>query len=578
MDNPIEKEILNFIKENNLSPFNKYKSELNSSYSIFKTRDAKSIHNKVLSKISSNFCFSETSNIFSFFEFTQKQDILKLRQDFHKKLPLEFNFDFLSKITIPKQNWKPKYDVIVVTQNEKTYSQLKELNCPVELLLSQHDLSSLESCDIVQVIDCEELSSILETLPQSVFLDEIEEAYLERYLEKLSGWRENLEILSSINLPLEIQGLVDNLKQLINLINNKESAKLTRDQVLQKIDEINNNIFTKIKEINISGQSVFEILSKNKLPPEFRSILDESIKNSSLPQNILNISIPITLDEQELENLIKKQNAQEFTSIAEKIKSHSLEIQSIPEKLDKLSNYILYLDFISGIKKFNKENSNFPEISNELSIYNSKNIFLENAQPISFNLNHNQRCSILTGANSGGKTTLLEHIIQLISLFQLGFPSSGKITLPIFTDIYYFAKNKGSTNKGAFETLLNQMSKIEIGANTLILADEIESVTEPGVAGNIISATVNYFTQKNCFLVIATHLGQEIQKNPPLFSRIDGIEAKGLDNNFDLIVDHNPVLGRLANSTPELIVEKLASSEKLEYYIYLHTFLKNNKR
>jgi lysophospholipid acyltransferase (LPLAT)-like uncharacterized protein len=47
----------------------------------------------------------------------------------------------------------------------------------------------------------------------------------------------------------------------------------------------------------------------------------------------------------------------------------------------------------------------------------------------------------------------------------------------LFSEIYYFAKNKGSTNKGAFETLLTQLSKIQPGKQTLILADEIESVT-----------------------------------------------------------------------------------------------------
>jgi dsDNA-specific endonuclease/ATPase MutS2 len=118
------------------------------------------------------------------------------------------------------------------------------------------------------------------------------------------------------------------------------------------------------------------------------------------------------------------------------------------------------------------------------------------------------------------------------------------------------------------------MSKISPGNKTLILADEIESVTEPGVAGNIISSTAEFFIEQNCFLVVATHLGQEVQKYLPERTRIDGIEAKGLDENFDLIVDHNPVLGRLANSTPELIVEKMAKSSQNIYFKFLNEKLK----
>ncbi len=107
-------------------------------------------------------------------------------------------------------------------------------------------------------------------------------------------------------------------------------------------------------------------------------------------------------------------------------------------------------------------------------------------------------------------------------------------------------------SKGAFETLLTQMSEIQPGEKTLILADEIEAVTEPGVAGEIIVSTAEYFIEKNCFLVIATHLGQEVKDLLPDKCRIDGIEARGLTENYELIVDHNPVLGKLANSTPEM--------------------------
>ena len=52
--------------------------------------------------------------------------------------------------------------------------------------------------------------------------------------------------------------------------------------------------------------------------------------------------------------------------------------------------------------------------------------------------------------------------------------------------------------------------------------------------------------------------------------RIDGIEAKGLDENLDLIVDRTPKFGCLARSTPELIVErlaKLAKGQKKDVYL-----------
>ena len=39
--------------------------------------------------------------------------------------------------------------------------------------------------------------------------------------------------------------------------------------------------------------------------------------------------------------------------------------------------------------------------------------------------------------------------------------------------------------------------------------------------------------------------------------RIDGIEAGGLDDDLNLIVNRTPIKNHIAKSTPELIVEKL---------------------
>ena len=51
----MKERLIQFIRENDLSPFNQYKSQLNlSNQSIFKTRDAKAVHNKVILKISQN--------------------------------------------------------------------------------------------------------------------------------------------------------------------------------------------------------------------------------------------------------------------------------------------------------------------------------------------------------------------------------------------------------------------------------------------------------------------------------------------------------------------------------------------
>jgi len=574
----MKQEILQFIRENKLSPFNPSKTSLSSPKSIYKTTDAKRIHNRTLHKISENFVFPETGNIFNFFQFTNNITEIKKRQLFFSNLQnIELENDFLESLAPPRSWWKPRYDVVVVTEDAETYNKLKQMNCPVQMLISEQDTVLLEEKDVVQVIACPEYQIALESLPQAVFYKNIDEIYLERFLEEFSGHTNNLEKIKQNPTIKTLKELVEDLYHLIQLTKDGESNSIDPDEIESKIIIANQKIEEKIKQLTLSGTSLIQILSKGDLPEELKQTINETIEELNLPRQVLEIGIPLKLDEEELNKLIQHQNANEFSELAETIKDNSDKLKEIPEKLKDLTDLILYFDFLSGISKFINKEMHFPEINHELSIQKSNNIFLDNPQPISFNLSENIQASILTGANSGGKTTLIEHVIQLITLTQLGLPQSGKNKFPMFEEIYYFAKNKGSNLKGAFETLLTQMSKIKPGNKTLILADEIEAVTEPGVAGNIIAATTDYYIKQNCYLIIATHLGHEIEKILPKKTRIDGIEATGLTENFELIVNHNPVLGKLAHSTPELIVEKMANKENKEYFTFLNEFLKGKK-
>lgn len=571
-------EIINFIRENKLSPFNKGKTTIRQNNSIYKTQDAKKVHTKTISTISKNFKFSETSNLFSLFQFTNSKEEIEKRQDFFKKIKSfgKLENQFLEKIKAPRKWWKPKYDVVIVTEDAETFNKLRKMDCPVQMIISEQDISMLESRDIVQIINCPEYQIALESLPQSVFLRSLDEAYLERHLEEFSGWIENIELLSQERSTKSLKELSKKILPLKKLTNLEEIDKLDRNEIETKVIEANQLIEEKLKEKTLTGMNLVNILSKGVLPEEIKEIINETIEEKNIQRNILEIGIPLKIDEEELEKKINEQEKTGFSKLAEEIKEYSNELKDIPKILKEILELLLFFDFISGVSQYMKENFEFPKSSENIIIEKSNNVFLENPQPISFNLKDEIKCSILTGANSGGKTTLIEHLLQLVSLHQIGLPTSGKIEMPLFEEIYYFAKNKGSNLKGAFETLLTQMSKIKPGNKTLILADEIEAVTEPGVAGNIISATAKYYIQKNCFLVIATHLGYEIQKILPENSRIDGIEATGLTEDFELIVNHNPVLGRLANSTPELIVEKMAKKEQKDYFKFLNKFLKKN--
>ncbi len=183
-----------------------------------------------------------------------------------------------------------------------------------------------------------------------------------------------------------------------------------------------------------------------------------------------------------------------------------------------------------------------------------------------------ENCAILSGANSGGKTTTIQTLAQIVTLAQSGFPvPAEEAYLPVFEELYFFYKSRGMVSAGAFETTLKQFAEIVVSDKSkLALFDEVEAITEPGSAANVIAGLIEILqSDPNTSTVICSHLAREIEEVTDVPIRIDGIEARGLDEELNLVVDRTPRFGVLARSTPELIVErlsKLAKSPKKEVY------------
>ncbi|WP_333787893.1 helix-hairpin-helix domain-containing protein [Methanomethylovorans sp.] len=169
------------------------------------------------------------------------------------------------------------------------------------------------------------------------------------------------------------------------------------------------------------------------------------------------------------------------------------------------------------------------------------------------------RIVLLSGVNSGGKTSLLELLAQCIILTHMGFPVPAvDMEIGLTGGFYYFAKSKGTLDAGAFETTLIDFSVVADGSGKIVLVDELESITEPGASARIISGILEMLAENEKSLaVFVSHLSGLIMENTQSDVRVDGIEASGLDCDLNLIVDRTPRYNYVARSTPELIVERL---------------------
>ncbi len=183
----------------------------------------------------------------------------------------------------------------------------------------------------------------------------------------------------------------------------------------------------------------------------------------------------------------------------------------------------------------------------------------EDVEPVDYTV---EGVALLSGVNSGGKTSTIDLVGLVVVLAQMGLPvPADSARLERFDALHYQAKSQGTLDAGAFEATLREFGELVTGeGNRLVLVDELESITEPGASAKIIAGILEALAEDRATAVFVSHLAGGIRDAAGFDVQVDGIEAVGLENG-ELVVERSPVKGLLARSTPELIVEKLAESE-----------------
>jgi DNA mismatch repair protein MutS2 len=172
--------------------------------------------------------------------------------------------------------------------------------------------------------------------------------------------------------------------------------------------------------------------------------------------------------------------------------------------------------------------------------------------------------ALLSGVNSGGKTSTLDLVALIATLAHMGLPVPAESArVGRIDELHYHAKTQGTLDAGAFEATLRDfgdlVTAVSADRRVLVLVDELESITEPGASAKIMAGILESLAEREATAVFVSHLAREIREAAATELAVDGIEAEGLVDG-ELVVDRTPVKGRLARSTPELIVEKLADT------------------
>jgi dsDNA-specific endonuclease/ATPase MutS2 len=175
--------------------------------------------------------------------------------------------------------------------------------------------------------------------------------------------------------------------------------------------------------------------------------------------------------------------------------------------------------------------------------------------------------TVLSGVNSGGKTSTLDLVGLVVILAHMGLPvPADAARVGPVSELHYYAKSQGTLDAGAFESTLRDFGELIEGASgRLVLVDELESITEPGASAKIIAGILEELHAQDASAVFVSHLADGIREAAGFEVAVDGIEAVGLIDG-ELRVDRSPKKNHLARSTPELIVEKLAGDAETGFY------------
>jgi dsDNA-specific endonuclease/ATPase MutS2 len=246
------------------------------------------------------------------------------------------------------------------------------------------------------------------------------------------------------------------------------------------------------------------------------------------------------------------------------------DLAEVRENAEKLVREALERDVERAVARFVRDfDCTLPELGGEgFSIEGGRCFLLEEPfgeiEPVDYGV---EGVVVLSGVNSGGKTSTLDLIGTVAVLAHMGLPvPAERARVERLDSLHYFTKSSGTLDAGAFEATVQEFGDLVSGrGDRLVLVDELESITEPGASARIIAGILETLAEEGATAVFVSHLAEEVREAADCALTVDGIEAEGLIDG-ELRINRSPVKGHLARSMPELIVEKLVGQEDADFY------------
>jgi hypothetical protein len=402
--------------------------------------------------------------------------------------------------------------------------------------------------------------------------------YRKRILESGYNIIKNSTDLETINSFFK-EFNIESIKKIIEEINNAQESEIKDAEAIISDSEIMINerfregTLDKDKALGIIENQLIEILTDLNMNFEEESELRKAFFER--------VSVPFEFDRSLIRKLIANWKNRKEEEIKKKIEKIERFLEKNWDTNEKLVQKVVLLDILvsigSLIEKYSlcvptvgRSGIGFIKGQNKFLIKDSLENKKSSVQPISYALGKTplilseefSNIALLTGANSGGKTTLLTTLAAIEILTLLGLPVPCEKAYGAIMPVYLF-RRRMTKKIGSLEQALGTLIPVFADRyRKLILIDEFEALTEPGAAGRILAAIINKSALSSNLVLLVTHLASETLPHVKLPIRVDGIEAEGIDDKGFLVVDRQPKFNHVGSSTPKFIVEKLSKNAK----------------
>ncbi len=486
-----------------------------------------------------------------------------------RQLPLERVTRLLARLPALKRP-RPVFDSskVVVVEDRETLARLEPYGRYCEVVRPE-DLVRPEAYDLILFVSSTGGAEVGGEDQVHVVLGSPEpwQLFPESVVDFFRGNEGALEALRDLAPFVEGLGVAEEVLALLSTLHME--PPVPRDEALEAIvGRLNEALKERLSRLSLEGTELVELLERGlprRLEEVFLEVLEEG-QEEILRRTGLRIHLepayPLALEAEEVEAALRASRQRAKMAAFEALQRAARLLATREEEVREAHRRALEFDFETALGRFALEyDLQSPRWGQGLRLRGALHLGLadaEDAQRVDYTLPSEDRISLLTGANSGGKTTLLETVAQACILGAMGLPVNAREAVLEPVDACYYFSRQRPLSAGALEGFLTSFMPLALdGDRKVVLADELEAMTEPEAAAAVVASFLDLLRESGSYAVVVTHAARAIAGRTEV--RVDGIEARGLDGDFNLLVDRTPKPNHIARSTPELILQRLCA-------------------